>query len=64
MSTLDDLIDPAAERPAFALARDAAVVDVGERAVTVAVPVAAADRTALTLATGVVVLALSGPRTR
>jgi Flp pilus assembly protein CpaB len=37
------------------------VVDVGEKAVTVAVPVEQAERVAFALAAGVITLALTGP---
>jgi hypothetical protein len=46
--------------PAFPLVERAAVVDVGERAVTVAVPERDATRVAWALSHGAVVLALAG----
>ena len=51
---------PAAGDPAFALAEGAAVVDVGEQAVSVAVPERAAARVAWAIANGTVVLTLAG----
>jgi Flp pilus assembly protein CpaB len=50
--------------PTTAVARDARVVDVGDRVVTVAVGVDEAERVAFALAAGVVTLALNGPRSR
>ncbi len=52
--------EPGAADPAFALVEGATVVDVGERAVTVAVPEADAPRVAWALSHGAVVLALAG----
>lgn len=49
-----------ADEPAIALADAAPVVDVGEQAVTVAVPERAARRVAWAVANGTVVLALTG----
>lgn len=53
-------LDPESAQPTFAVARDAAVVHVGESAVTVAVPLDDAPRVAFALAVGAVTLALSG----
>jgi hypothetical protein len=59
-STADPGDDDARE-PAFPLVERAIVVDVGDDAVAVAVPVQDAPRVAYTLAQGAVVLALAGP---
>jgi Flp pilus assembly protein CpaB len=52
--------EPLSDDPAFALAEGAAVVDVGEQAVSVAVPERAAARVAWAIANGTVVLTLAG----
>jgi Flp pilus assembly protein CpaB len=54
-------LDATSGQPTTTLARGATVVDVGEKAVTVAVPVEQAERVAFALAAGVVTLALTGP---
>lgn len=51
---------PSADPPSFPLVEAAAVVDVGEQSITVAVPEADAPRVAWVLANGSVVLALGG----
>ena len=62
LAVLPGGVDPGGdgEAPAFALVEGAVVVDVGEQAVTVAVPAADTPRVAWALGNGTVVLALAG----
>ena len=53
-------LEPGDEEPAFPLVEGAPVVDVGDRAVTIAVPAADAARVAWALSNGTIVLVLAG----
>jgi Flp pilus assembly protein CpaB len=57
-------LDPDSSKPTVTVARDAQVVFVGDKSVTIAVATGEAERVAFALAAGVVTLSLSGPRSR